>query len=164
MQNVKEFLTSYHMHPDQIDPAQALKQYNAELEAGLSGEKSSLMMIPSYVTLSGKLPEHTNVAVMDAGGTNLRVGLCAIENGELELQYVRHMPMLGVGEELESPEFLERLADLLEPLPQKTDRLGFCFSFPADITPELDAVILGFNKFWKAAGIFCAILQWSMIL
>jgi len=44
-----------------------------EMEKGLDGAASSLAMIPAYVGIEGKIPPGQPVAVIDAGGTNLRV-------------------------------------------------------------------------------------------
>ena len=42
-------------------------------------------------------------------------------------------------------EFLEDLAQVLLPIAKQTDKLGFCFSFPATITPEADGEVIYFN-------------------
>ena len=45
------------------------------MKKGMNGEKSSLPMLPAYLTVDSLPEESKDVIVMDAGGTNLRVAL-----------------------------------------------------------------------------------------
>lgn len=104
------------------------------------------MMIPAYVSPEHQLPKDASVAVLDAGGTNLRSGRCRVSDGNITLEQVQVCPMPGTVSPLSTEKFLETLADQLEPVLKDCAGLGFCFSFPAEITPELDGILLGFNK------------------
>ena len=124
-----------------------LKHFLMEMEHGLSGTESSLAMIPAYVGADGEVPIGKSVAVIDAGGTNLRV--CTVkftESGEVELGGFSKQPMPGRFEEKTKAEFYEVLVDALEPLKDDFDSIGFCFSYPATIQPNYDGQLLHWTK------------------
>ena len=143
---IHEFMMKHGMHPELLDMEAHFNAFRETMRRGLSGEPSSLMMIPSYMTLDGKITEGLSTAALDAGGTNLRIGLCAAENGTCRVVNSELLPMLGTEERIDAPAFFAQLAKLVQPYLSNTDRLGFCFSFPAEITPDLDGIVLGFNK------------------
>ena len=58
--------------------------------------------------------------------------------------------MPGVERELSRKEFFEQFAVNLEHLKNKSDRIGFCFSYPMEIQENGDGILLGFSKEVKA--------------
>ena len=62
-----------------------LSKFIEEMNLGLENKDSSLAMINSYITPSLNW-ENETVAVIDAGGTNLRIGLAALDaEGKINL-------------------------------------------------------------------------------
>ncbi len=119
-----------------------------EMDAGLhrSGE-GSLAMIPAYVGTDHLVPHGQPVAVIDAGGTNLRACLAQFDaSGGIELSRFSKRPMLGTQGAMSAAEFYDALADTIEPMMDVTDAIGFCFSFPAEITPTVDGRLLHWTK------------------
>lgn len=141
-----EFLRKHGMHPDCIPMTASCVKFQQEMTQGLKGGPSSLMMIPTYISPEHQVPKSASVIVLDAGGTNLRSGLCRFTEGRASLEQVKVCPMPGTLSPLSAEEFLEALAEQVEPLLKESGCLGFCFSFPAEITPDLDGILLGFNK------------------
>ena len=85
----------------------ALRDYfAAEACAGLSGEKSSLAMLPTYVTKRVSGDERGHFFALDLGGTNFRVLRVTLEGGGVvgELKQGKyHVPeqiKTGTGEQL----------------------------------------------------------------
>ncbi|MEN8254208.1 MAG: hexokinase [Verrucomicrobiota bacterium] len=118
-----------------------------EMEKGLNGEASSLAMIPAYVGTEGKVPPGKPVAVIDAGGTNLRICIATFnEAGGIEHSSFSKQPMLGRDHEITAAEFYAVLADALEPLKDEFEQIGFCFSYPATILPDFDGRLLHWTK------------------
>ena len=79
MQTPEEFLKANgFVMADEIDRQGMISTFLSEMEKGLKGEESSLMMIPTYVGVNGKIPEGAKAAVLDAGGTNFRGGIVTI--------------------------------------------------------------------------------------
>ena len=72
----EEFLKRHGLTVDGIDREGLLKNFAVQMADGLAGRKSSLMMIPSFVSPDNPVKTGTPVVVLDAGGTNLRV-VCA---------------------------------------------------------------------------------------
>lgn len=118
-----------------------------EMEKGLNGESSSLAMIPAYVGTDGTVLPEKAVAVIDAGGTNLRICLARFDGqGQIELSGFSKQPMPGRDHETTASEFYTVLVDALEPLKDKFEYIGFCFSYPATIMPDYDGRLLHWTK------------------
>ncbi|QBG47578.1 hypothetical protein EGM51_09290 [Verrucomicrobia bacterium S94] len=129
------------------EPEELLANFLEEMEKGLNGEESSLAMIPAFVGASGKVPAGKPVAVIDAGGTNLRVCIARFnEAGDVELEGFSKQPMPGRFEEKSKTEFYQVLVDALEPMKDDFDSIGFCFSYPAEIKPDFDGRLLHWTK------------------
>jgi hexokinase len=124
-----------------------LAGFLSEMDKGLNGSASSLAMIPSYVGIQGKVPAGQSVAVIDAGGTNLRIGIARFdESGKIELSDFTKQAMPGRDRETSAAEFYKVLVDALEPLSDQFEHIGFCFSYPATILPDLDGRLLHWTK------------------
>lgn len=124
-----------------------------EMRRGLAGEPSSLSMLPTYIGLEEGRVYAGDVIVIDAGGTNLRVALVRLAvNAPPQTLYFEKYPMLGTQGEITVDAFFDGLAGYLAPIADKTDRIGVCFSFPAEILPSRDARILFFNKEVRVSG------------
>jgi hexokinase len=117
------------------------------MDAGLAGRPSSLAMIPTYVTIDKPVPASTPVTVMDAGGTNLRVATIRFSAaGVPDICDLRKATMPGIGTEVSKDEFFRFLADMLRPLAAASPRVGCCFSYPTEITPDCDGKLLYWTK------------------
>ena len=145
-ENAISFLQRHGMDPASIDFAACLEGFRAQMNAGLQGLPGSLPMIPTYVSPGRQVPQDVPVIVLDAGGTNLRVGLCSLHGADAKVSRCLTMPMPGTLRPLSREEFLNQIADLVMPLLESSDHIGYCFSFPAEITPDLDGICAGFNK------------------
>ncbi len=87
------------------------------------------------------------VAVIDAGGTNLRT--CTVSfNEQLEPVFddFAVAPMPGVEKKISAQEFFYTLADHVERLVNQVDTIGFCFSYAADITEDHDGIPIMMSK------------------
>ena len=133
-----------------LDPAFEIQacaeRMRSEMERGLRGEPSSYPMIPTYLKTEGSIPEEQSVAVIDAGGTNFRSALACFRNGSCELKHLRKAGMPGIAHSASWEEFISFVADAIEDLMPYTDRIGFCFSYSAEITPEIDGRVICIDK------------------
>jgi hexokinase len=150
--NVEQFLLNYGMHYNTIDMHKHKLGFISQMQAGLSGQGSSLQMIPGYISLKDNLPEDKEVIVIDAGGTNLRVGTMRIKEGKPILANFKKYPMPGAKTEVTADEFFNLLADYLEPVVDKSDKIGFCFSYPVTILPSGDGEIVRLTKEIRIKG------------
>lgn len=129
------------------DAEALLGAFEAEMAKGLDGKKSSLAMIPAYVNPGEGVPVGKAAAVIDAGGTNLRIGLATFdERGCISLEHFSKRPMPGRDHEIRADAFYAVLADALEPIQGRFENVGFCFSYPAEILPNYDARLLHWTK------------------
>ncbi len=143
---VETFLKKY----DMLDPGfripECAKKMRAEMELGLAGGESSYPMIPTYLSAAGRIPEREYVAVVDAGGTNFRTALAHFENGQCIVERVRKTGMPGIQSPAGWDEFVSFTADAIEDMMPVADRIGFCFSYSANITPEIDGRVICIDK------------------
>ena len=152
VQKTEEFLNRYKIDADQIDMDQLITSFLSEMEKGLAGDRrSSLKMIPTYTTTSETIPADQPVIVIDAGGTNLRTCLVRFDQEKNpRISEFKKTSMPGVKSEVTAKEFFAIIADEVERLIDLSDRIGFCFSYAAEITPDRDGIPLVFSKEIKA--------------
>ena len=153
MKTPEEFLKDNGFIPAaEIDRQAMISTFISEMEKGLKGEKSSLMMIPTYVGVNGKIPQGAKAADLDAGGTNFRGGIVTIPPAISDKQ---NQPMPGTKGEVDEETFYKAFADEVKrvlPL-ATTKKIGWCFSYPAEATPSLDAKLVHWTKNIQAPAI-----------
>jgi hexokinase len=141
------FLQNNGLNENNIDPETVLADFREEMNKGLSGKKSSLKMIPAFVTTDKELPKNKPVIVIDAGGTNLRIALIHFsDSGEAVIDQINKYRMPGAEKELTADEFFATLTGYLKPIIKKSNRIGFCFSYPAEISADCDGRLIQWTK------------------
>ena len=148
-QELSEFARFYGFHYDGINPSALVKEVLIEMERGLCGSASSLQMIPSYITPVTDIPAGKTVLALDAGGTNLRTSLVQFnEDGTAAPRGTKKSPMPGTSGHVSAKEFFDTIADAALPLINETkiEGIGFTFSYPMEITPDADGILLSFSK------------------
>jgi len=129
-----------------------VESFEAEMVKGLEG-KSSLAMLPTYIEPENAAAFGRDVIVIDAGGSNLRIALVALlPDGAPEIKYFEKYRMLGADSEIGADAFFDTLAGYLEPVAGRSDHIGMCFSFPAEIMQNRDAKILHLDKEVRVTG------------
>ena len=142
-----EFLVRNGLDVAAIDREGLLAVFAEEMEAGLAGRPSSLMMIPSFISIDRPVKTGTPVVVLDAGGTNLRAAVVTIDaSGKADIGSFVKQPMPGTQGELSAEAFFEAFADVLMPIVGASDSIGFCFSYAAEVLPDCDARLLRWSK------------------
>ena len=144
---VQTFLNAYNMTASGINTETVLKDFASEMSAGLAGDESSLAMIASYINPDALVPINKPVIVLDAGGTNLRVSTVSFdEHGNADIAHFAIYKMPGISYKLTKEAFYNALCDFLEPVINESDSIGFCFSYPSEISPEKDGKLLFWTK------------------
>ena len=134
------------MSPELVDPVFYAKKMCEDMEAGLRGDKSFMPMIPTFIKANGEIVKNTPVIVIDAGGTNFRCALAEFTDEGCVLSEVGKYKMPGIDEPASWEEFISFTADKIEPLTARTDYIGFCFSYNAEITPDIDGKVIRIDK------------------
>ena len=140
------FLARHGMLPERIAPEVFSPLMAACMEEGLAAEGCMLPMIPTYLKNSGAVPHDTPAVVIDAGGTNYRCALARFSGEGCEISEMKKMPMPGIGKSASWDEFIAFVADSIMPFMDRADKIGFCFSYSADITPEIDGRVIRIDK------------------
>jgi hexokinase len=152
-QSIQTFLSTG-MNVSGIDARACCDDFLAEMSRGLNGEPSSLVMIPTYIETARELPRGRTVIALDAGGTNLRVAAVTFDqDGKAVVEDLARHRMPGTEEEIGREEFFRALAGYVKPLAGRSEKIGFCFSYPAEILPDKDGKLIHFTKEVKARGV-----------
>ncbi|MGL4346160.1 MAG: hexokinase family protein [Cellulosilyticaceae bacterium] len=148
---VQKFLSQKGMYFGDFDFQVECQKYIEEMTKGLQGEESSLEMIPTYIGVGEEIQTNKPTVVIDAGGTNFRVGLVNFDtckNPEISDFSKTQMP--GIAKELSKEEFFGTLVDYTKDVAAKGNDIGFCFSYPTEITKQKDGVLTKWTKEVKA--------------
>ena len=141
------FLQRHGMDSGRIDLTRCTGEFLRAMRDGLAGRPSSLLMIPTYLTGGTPLPAGESVLVMDAGGTNFRIAEVSFDrDGTAQISGFQKLPMPGTRGTMDCDAFFDTLAGYLLQYDPAISRVGFCFSFPAEILPSRDGRILSFAK------------------
>jgi len=151
---VNEFLKKYEMDHEGIDIEKNCRVFMQEMVAGLEGKESSLKMIPTYISMDKEVTLEKPVIVMDAGGTNFRVAVVYFDkNKKPVIEDFKLYPMPGTKGEISKEEFFKAIAQYMEPVLNKSDKIGFCFSYPTEILPNRDGRLIQFCKEVQVKGV-----------
>ena len=142
----QEYLARHGMSPERIDPAVYAPLMAQSMAEGLAADGCTLPMIPTYLKNSGAVPLEENAVVIDAGGTNFRCALARFTEKGCEIGELVKKPMPGIGKSATWEEFISFVADAVMPFMDRADKIGFCFSYSADITPEIDGRVIRIDK------------------
>lgn len=149
---VKAFLDRWGLNADSISLDNMVDDFLNEMEKGLEKDNdSSLPMIPTYIGEGAPIVPGQSVIVIDAGGTNLRTCLVTFDDDlKPVISDFKKVSMPGIDKEVSAKEFFSVFADQVEHIIDKSDRIGFCFSYAATITEDNDGVPIVFSKEIKA--------------
>ena len=148
----EDFLHGWGVSPDSIDMQKCCDDFLLEMDRGLQLKgQGTLAMIPTFVEADNTIPRGEKVIVLDAGGTNFRTCVVSFDDHlKPTIDSFHKSGMPGVNTEVSAKEFFSTLADQVEPLIGQSDRIGFCFSYAADITADHDGIPIVFSKEIKA--------------
>lgn len=124
-----------------------------DMNLGLFGgsEKAGEDMFKAWILPPEQKPVNKNVIVIDAGGTNFRTCLVSFdEKGAFTISDFKKTKMPGIEGELSKEEFFNEIADRIEYLRDRAERIGFCFSYAMSITEDADGIPNAFSKEVKA--------------
>lgn len=151
MTKATQFLKAHKMTADDVNMKEMVSNFLGEMDKGLSGEESSLLMLPTYIEAEGEVRANDPVIAIDAGGTNFRVAKVYFdENLKLITENISKAKMPGVDKELSKEEFFETFADYIQAYKTVSEKVGFCFSYAAEIYPNKDGKLLEWSKEVKA--------------
>lgn len=149
---VQKFLEKYHLAAEQVDLRAELDGMLLAMNAGLTTDGAAddvlpLAMLPTFIDVDNKVPYDKPCIVLDAGGTNFRVAVLTLhKEGEPGISDFAVYPMPGSDRELSKNEFYDKIVEFLAPVIDKSDDIGFCFSYPAEIMKNRDGKVLSFTK------------------
>ena len=141
-----DFLKRHGMSPESIDPAAEAVKMAEDMERGLQGQKSSVPMIPTYLRAQGDIAFGDKAVIIDAGGTNFRRALVTFTEKGCRVTELKTWKMPGIEKPATWEEFIAFTAESILPLMDRTDNIGFCFSFSADIGPDIDGTVRCIDK------------------
>uniref|UniRef100_UPI003217F41B hexokinase family protein n=1 Tax=uncultured Draconibacterium sp. TaxID=1573823 RepID=UPI003217F41B len=146
-----DFLKSHKMTADTINIKEVVSAFLSEMDKGLTGKESSLLMLPTYIEADGKVKANEPVIAIDAGGTNFRAAKVYFDdNLKLVTENIQKAKMPGVDKELSKTDFYNTFANYIDGYKSVSEKVGFCFSYAAEIYPNKDGKLLEWSKEVKA--------------
>lgn len=147
MTKAQDFIHRHGMDYRGIVVEEQIGRYMEEMENGLNGKPSSLLMLPTYVELKENVRRGERVVCVDAGGTNFRIGVAHFdEKGAFILENEKRMAMPGVERALQAQEFFGTLAEIIAPYLAAAKKIVISFAYRARPTPDVDAEIIEITK------------------
>ncbi len=143
---VESFMFESGIHPDTIDLEYETQRLLDEMRLSLDGAGSALQMYPSRIALPEGPPGGGRAIALDAGGTHFRVAVVSFPEGKASVEYKASYPMPGTAGAITKSEFLRRCAEYVEPVLGMSERVGYVFSYPAEILPNRDGRLRLFQK------------------
>lgn len=143
---VIDFLNCHKMNPQDINPAECGKAVCEHMASAINGKVIDIQMIRTYLTADGDVPKGIRAIVIDAGGTNFRSGLATFTDDGCVISNLSVSEMPGRTEPIGWDAFITFLVDSIEPLLEKSELIGFCFSYSAEILPDGDARVISIDK------------------
>lgn len=137
------------MNPEDISLDELCAGFIDEMVMGLSSYKAggSLLMLPTFIKISDEIPRDKPVIVIDAGGTNLRTAVISFDKDmKCDVGDFRTYPMPGANGAVSKEAFFNTLCGYLEPVLDRSDNIGFCFSYAVTITPDRDGRVIELSK------------------
>jgi hexokinase len=161
---VIHFLRSREMDFEDIDIPACVEVFTEEMQNGLRGKPSSLEMIPTYIEVEKEIPSEKSVIALDAGGTNFRVATLSFDAEKRPIiENYEKQSMPGIHSPVTKSEFFETIARYIEHVVDKSDSIGFCFSYPTEILPNKDGKTIQFSKEIKAGQVIGELLGENLI-
>ena len=150
-EKARRFLKQCRAGYDDIDMDRLCEVFHSEMNKGLSGQNSSLAMIPTYIEVGQNVPAGERVIVLDAGGTNFRIATVRFDDsGRSVVENLIQKPMPGLEREIPKDEFFDTIAQYMAGVADASDKIGFCFSYPTEILSSKDGRLIHFCKEVKA--------------
>ena len=146
-EKIDAFLQRHGFDLEAVDVDQCARLFQQDMEKGLRGDPDAwMMMLPTYLALDGTIPQDQPTIVIDAGGTNFRVGLVTMRGDRPEVEDLNVFPMPGSQGAITWAEFVDRVSDAILPLTDRSRRVGLCFSYAAESLPNRDGRVLQISK------------------
>lgn len=148
-----EFL-NYHKFILDADMFVTGDAFRKEMRRGAAGLGSSLKMLPTYLSAEGEMPERGECLIVDVGGTRVRAAFY-VYDGEFVCKSRKETELCG---EIDSEGYFAFLAEtavevLFSVGRKSVERMGFCFSYPTKMRPDLDGEALSVTKETPVRGI-----------
>ena len=151
MTKAQQFLEAYKMTASDVNIKELVDSFLTDMKNGLEGKKSSLLMLPTYIAAEGEVVANKPVVAIDAGGTNIRVAKIYFDDDlHLKTEDIQYSKMPAIETQLSKKEFFETFAGYMEDFKKVSDKIGFCFSYAAEIFPNKDGKLLDWSKEVKA--------------
>lgn len=156
-EEVSQFLKENKMSYKDIDFEKETSQFISHMIKGLSSQ-SSLKMIPTYIDPFSTFSYGEPMIVLDAGGTNFRRAVVTIKEDKILVEDLKVYPMPGADRVISRDEFFKTIVEYIRPIINRSNKIGFCFSYPVQIQSNTDGRVLSMTKELKITDIESTIL------
>lgn len=148
--NAKQFLIKHGQSSQQVDVNKSLALFAEKMKQGLTGKCLSIPTIPTYLVDvdRSKIKSYVKRILIDAGGTNFRVGLGYFdEKGVPHIENISKTFMpASDGTYYGKEQFYSAIANNVSGYLDKATDIGFCFSYQVAMDKDVDGEVVMFSK------------------
>jgi hexokinase len=123
---------------------------------GLAKPDREIRALPAYLRRPGQTLRGRAVA-LDVGGTHMRAAEIELGDGAARLlgrPAENNLMLQSTGRELSGDEFFDAQATIVAAIAKESDiAVGYCFSYPATIAPDREAVLIEWTKGIRIRGV-----------
>ncbi len=153
MSKAGDFIKKHGMDYRDIVVQERVDAYLTEMGKGLRGEESSLLMLPTYLTMREEIRRESPVVCIDAGGTNLRICLAWFDaKNQFVIKDMKRYRMPGVEASLDADAFFDVMAQIIAPYCDQSREIVLSFAYRAEPMPDIDAKIIEITKEVRVSG------------
>jgi len=164
MSKTAHFLKSHRILASQLDMQKIVTDFLYEMDKGLQGKMSSLLMIPTYIEADSNIKPNEPVIAIDAGGTNFRTAKIYFDSDlKMVVENLQNFTMPAIDRELSKEDFFKAMASYLEEYKDVSDKIGFCFSYAVEIFPDKDGKLIEWSKEIKAPEVIGEMIGRNML-
>lgn len=147
LKNVNDFLLAHNFVQPEVSSIarDLLFDMWAGLDKNNNQSDQAMIIVPRHIT--DRIPAESSAIIIDAGGTNFRSCLVTADaDGKINIDELQKTSMPAIKNQLSKDEFYNAIADNIEYLKNKAERIGFCFSYAMELNDEGDGKVLAFSK------------------
>lgn len=149
LMDIRGYLEMKGFGGDCVDIEEFVSLFRGDMEEGLRTQRdgSALMMLPTYIAAKGDIVSGEPVAILDAGGTNLRAAKVVFDDGgAARILDSAYSLMPGRDREIDAREMFRVFAETVKPMLSDNGRLVLCFSYAFEYRPGGEAMLLEMSK------------------
>ena len=151
-QEVKTLLGKNGMDPGGVDMGTMMQVFSGQMRIGLYGGASTVPMLPTWLSCTGRPALNTPVAVVQVRDGQIQTALVTLTEQGPRLEEQEAFPAPGVEYPAPWEDFIYALGELLEPILDQTEIIAVSVPYPVEGNGEGDGTLLSLPGEMRLSG------------